>query len=901
MSDTWEDTDHLGFDPAFMPPLAGMPPDEKRIFPSSHNHGGPINVSSNYMRNVTAANAVQSQSSSTHRPGAPAASLSWRDAGLPPDPFAPGMGNGIDGGLMFNNANAPPPDYRYHVFDGARSAPLPLPQDLHTPGPFTGVQPCGAGLSSAPHCAQLPVCTPPAAFMHGGGGALPFPQDVGALPGQPSLGPQVNAGGQTFASGLHPGQYSVQSPGSVQFSNQHLWRSPQTPNAQSLYPPNQGGVGQLGQLGGSAGQQPGRQYAVASAVPFGAGGQFASTGTCGSNQPSPNSFQYTPPMTSPQACAPVSLSSERSSKKGRGEGVPLFAKNSAAMLLQQCQELHVKAKAFGIPPGPLTGTHLELKELVKGCTINVDKGQGGFPIRIGHHCLDGLKGTVCELLCSTCYSPENKFHSSDEKCRMRYEYTGSGWVLYEFNASHVHALSSSKAETMVSASGRQVSPEFDELGSLLAESGFSAKDIVRVFQTKSKREGNCEPMFNYEDVYSKFIRSTAAARALDVTGVLEHLVLRRERNRLLFFHEADALARMERLFVECAGAQDVWGTRRTYFQLQNVLLFDATFGTNCYRMKLSIFVTVTAHGCTKILAYVIHHEEDCHDVLWAFKCFHETFKVPPATLLTDSGSGILAAGSKMIEVHWHYTVHLLCVFHIDQNFYSHIHPLFASSKSNWKVVHDMFWRLAKDSDVAKQGSFAADFDAMKQYVDQQGRGQTKSQALKWMQDVLLEKAQQWVACFTWQHFSAGAHASQRSESTFSAVKTWLISNSSLMKLHEKVETYDQFKEFKDSCVLQQKLCAQARLSMHLPVWLQQISELLSPYAMQLMRAQLSQVFMYQVSTHPDKGPGGETQYSVRRTDGAIGVDFPALVTSGPAAARRNPMLLRPTAVLLTPV
>ena len=87
-------------------------------------------------------------------------------------------------------------------------------------------------------------------------------------------------------------------------------------------------------------------------------------------------------------------------------------------------------------------------------------------------------------------------------------------------------------EAMTSASARHIPFTYDELGHLLSEAGFSAKDIMKVFLVKAQREGVTEPMFNHQDVYNKYVRLSCSARALDACGLVEQLSTRKMKTGL---------------------------------------------------------------------------------------------------------------------------------------------------------------------------------------------------------------------------------------------------------------------------------------------------------------------------------------------------------------------------------
>jgi hypothetical protein len=374
-----------------------------------------------------------------------------------------------------------------------------------------------------------------------------------------------------------------------------------------------------------------------------------------------------------------------------------------------------------------------------------------------------------------------------------------------------------------------------------------------------------EPSFDYRLVYDKFKRVSSAVRLTDITDLVATLALRKEATGLAYFTEDDGEGRLHRLFVEQAGAQDCWGTRRKRLRcgkvLRNVLQFDPTWGSNCYGMKLSMFITVAEDGSSTILAYLIHHEEDFEDVYWGFRCFHTVFKIAPATLMTDSGPGIVKAAARMMtDLHpWSETAHLLCVYHIDQNFFTNLHCLFAARPEEWKILHNMFWRVGKDYDEHQRQSLDDRLAAMRAYIVANGKGNSKDAALAWYDNVLIAKVEKWAACLTWRYFSAGAHATVRSEKMNHILKDWLLSNSSLTDVQKKVELYQENKQHRDLCKVQAARVKELKQKDKghgaiLPPFLTEARAAVSEYAYDLMRPQFAQVHAYTHRPVPDDDP-----------------------------------------------
>jgi hypothetical protein len=105
-------------------------------------------------------------------------------------------------------------------------------------------------------------------------------------------------------------------------------------------------------------------------------------------------------------------------------------------------------------------------------------------------------------------------------------------------------------------------------------------------------------------------------------------------------------------------------------------------GTNRYGLKLGCFTTVDNSGVTIILAVSLLADETTESFEWAFHQLNRTFCIPPRVIFTDSDPAMGAAIASVMP----HTIHFLCTFHLSQNLYQHIHPLFRGGKSEaWNV------------------------------------------------------------------------------------------------------------------------------------------------------------------------------------------------------------------------
>jgi hypothetical protein len=484
--------------------------------------------------------------------------------------------------------------------------------------------------------------------------------------------------------------------------------------------------------------------------------------------------------------------------------------------------------------------------------------------------------------------PVGKWNCTVPGCRFRlqFEKTFEGWGLFSINSCHSgHELTQTQTVMCASAAARVIPHEFESIGNLLSLAGIPCASTTRVFHVKAELD-NFPVTWVYKDVYNKFYRN---AGRWDTTGFVEMLRQRKDGQlvasveqlqHMIDLNEEDNSIR--RVFVEMPLGKKLWGTHeagqpvcQTRALLKHrILLIDPTCNTNKFGMKLTMFVTVAADGCTRMLAYMVHWEESEADLFWGLTCFDKVFLEAPTVVFTDSGAGLLgaidafrsdgqpwetaeASGSRGATcVH-----HLLCIFHLDCNFQKHVRPLFKSDSASWKVVHDMFWRLAKDADL--QWTVTSDACTspnelwpkealvkthmslrLRALIVKDGSGASKEAVLTWFDEVLIQRASMWMATATWRHFTAGAHSTARAESNQAAFKRWSSANASLVMLHEQLSRFDKQKEFTTAVANERKLFIGLSLSSVLPPFMNGIEAVLSPYALQLLRQQLNQAIAY---------------------------------------------------------
>ena len=188
-----------------------------------------------------------------------------------------------------------------------------------------------------------------------------------------------------------------------------------------------------------------------------------------------------------------------------------------------------------------------------------------------------------------------------------------------------------------------------------------------------------------------------------------------------------------------------------------VVLYDTTWGTNRYGMKLGCFTTVGRNGETIILAASLLMHETDDSFVWAFEQFRKAFRIPPSVFVTDGDPKMASAVSKIFPDS---TKHMLCIYHLSLNFTEHIKPLFPD-QADFKVATDLFWKIAKETDAHSKERFQQDFDKLYTYVEEVNcTNETKyNSALKFLRS-LEDRREKWASRFTWSNLTMGVHSTQ---------------------------------------------------------------------------------------------------------------------------------------------
>ena len=286
---------------------------------------------------------------------------------------------------------------------------------------------------------------------------------------------------------------------------------------------------------------------------------------------------------------------------------------------------------------------------------------------------------------------------------IRLEQCIGGWIIAGGMFIHNHELVQNIGSSLAEASLRCIPPDLIELGDKLRRAGFTASKINQVLESECRRQG-VEVSWNYQDVYNKFAPS-GEERLFDATNFTEYLRKRQNDKDLYFDTTTDTDGCIEKVFWVLERGLDLWAEGYE----SNCVLFDTSYGTNRYFLKIGAFTTVNKYGKTVIIACSLLTNEDQESFEWLFK---EFFRTTPNVMFTDGDPGMANAICLVLPR----TTHLLCTFHISKNITTHIKPLFSGQghdlKAKWTKFMKEWWKICKKQDSLSCVQFDSEWEGL---------------------------------------------------------------------------------------------------------------------------------------------------------------------------------------------
>ena len=220
---------------------------------------------------------------------------------------------------------------------------------------------------------------------------------------------------------------------------------------------------------------------------------------------------------------------------------------------------------------------------------------------------------------------------------------------------------------------------------------------------------------------------------------------------------------------------------RLYEKYHDVMFMDATYKTNKFNMALTVFSSVNNEGKNIILGFALVDHETSETYEWLMKKLREiNDNIEPGVIHTDFDPAMWYG----IERSFENSEHLLCQWHMMQNFKRHFLYLKGKRSAEAHQLHKMIIGLI----------FTESYKEFEEYLhlifSSSLLDETKKQYLRKM----LQIKTKWAAHAWPRVFNGGIHTISRAEAVNSQIKARIWSKSTLsdaldmmIELEEKVK------------------------------------------------------------------------------------------------------------------
>jgi len=265
---------------------------------------------------------------------------------------------------------------------------------------------------------------------------------------------------------------------------------------------------------------------------------------------------------------------------------------------------------------------------------------------------------------------------------------------------------------------------------------------------------------------------------------------------------------------------------------------------------MAAYVTVDPKGATRALAYSFLRDETDDSFIWACECFKDAFRVPPAVMFTDSDPAMKVASAAVFPS----AKHLLCVWHLSKNMFTHIKVACGSDDALWKRMLSAWWLTVKQSDESSRETFDAEWARLTAMLDESSvTGKAMDSARAWLAKMAAEK-ERWAYRWTWQCLTLGIHSTQRIESLHAHVMGYLRASTLLVDLVPKLElfgaTVASRAETRDLRHIRLEQSA-AKANAH--PFIDALAATIHPYALMLVKGQWAQAGYYRIEATEEAG------------------------------------------------
>ncbi|KAJ1695496.1 hypothetical protein LUZ63_012195 [Rhynchospora breviuscula] len=261
----------------------------------------------------------------------------------------------------------------------------------------------------------------------------------------------------------------------------------------------------------------------------------------------------------------------------------------------------------------------------------------------------------------------------------------------------------------------------------------------------------------------------------------------------------------------------------SYARFGDVVIFDATFGTNNEKWAVGTFVGFNHLREIVIFGAALMCDQNIESFEWVFTKFLEAHGGKKCiTMFTDQDAAIASALEKIMPD----TKHGLCTWHINKNCVKHLSKLNDEDNHITKKFNACLYKYEEEK------KFEDAINFLMEQVDDEGK--------KWL-DFIYKSKEKWMYCFMKDVYTLGIRSTQSSESFNSILKAYLNCKLDVCRFMEQFDTVleqNHEKEIKSEYAMRSKL---PRLKFKMPI-LCEASNLYTPKVFELFQAEV-ELFM----------------------------------------------------------
>ena len=232
------------------------------------------------------------------------------------------------------------------------------------------------------------------------------------------------------------------------------------------------------------------------------------------------------------------------------------------------------------------------------------------------------------------------------------------------------------------------------------------------------------------------------------------------------------------------------------------VIYDNTFNTSSYDLKLGVFSTVDNSGRSRIVACALLRSEDTDSFVWVMQCFLVCLGFAPNVILTDGDIALCSAIARVFP----YSTHLLCIWHLARNVVKDTKGCFGATtrgvaNAAWRRFYNAFWSIVLKTDERSIDSFDDEWVAMLALLEETATASEDviQRAIEYLggdelddegSHSIWDLRTKWAYRFTWSVFTFGANSTQCGEGVFALIKSRVRPGGLLTDLYRRLNTLD---------------------------------------------------------------------------------------------------------------